>query len=760
MTRALLAHSCAIAVSVATLYGGMPSTSVPFEIGDLQSLRVFGRDLRVSPDGLWLAVTVCDPPTSAPGITPGGRVHHFRGCAVHVVNRSSGDILALGDGRDSSLAPSWSPDGQELAFISDRDGEPQAWLWNRSSRRMRLASPAVLVTFDAKRTGVPAWSPNGKFLLVKIPSSDAPRAEPGDDIVSIAQKQTADASTVAVYRSPDPGTPHKGERAAIYSGDLALISVASGTTTRLSRDTNAIWARFSPDGSMLLYQNLVGHESSTPAYEAILVSVPSGHELARLRHETPGTATMSSWAPSGSVFTFAPCRFGMLRSSAPPVQVLLPLTSSECGAAWHPTDDVLFFLSNSEQSPLSPAAELYTLDPLNGERRLLGRIDGIRPQLILTAAHDRVSLSLDGRNVRAFALDPDTRDILLYEFGLDGRSSRRLKRISQWWGRAQDLAARDLSIQDDTFVYVAEDSSQPSDVWSLRLSDESAPTRVTNINSHVAQLRFGHTTLIRWHSALDGRALHGTLVLPPDHSPGTRHPLVVMVYGSDYLSIDRHSFGGGYSGWNAHLFATRGYAVLLPDSYVVEGQPMKAIAAAVLPGVDAAVAQGYAEPEHIGVLGRSYGAYSVLALLVQTGRFKAAVAASGLYDLWRLYGTLEPSGNSPFVRYAEQGQASMGVPPWTDRWRYISNSPLFEADRVTTPLLLIHGGLDAVPVSQADALFVSLRRLGRPVEYVRYNQGRHTLARSQFEGDVLERILRWLSRYVGRQSPAGPVGLY
>src|SRR5437762_12672126 len=143
----------------------------------------------------------------------------------------------------------------------------------------------------------------------------------------------------------------------------------------------------------------------------------------------------------------------------------------------------------------------------------------------------------------------------------------------------------------------------------------------------------GTARLIEWRS-LDGENLQGALLLPAGYEEGKRYPLIVYVYGGATLSDHINHFGVDDGGpFNMQLFATRGYAVLLPDAPQRLSTPMVDIAKTVLPGVDKVIELGIADPERLGVWGHSYGAYSTLSLIVQTKRFKAALAADGTGNL-------------------------------------------------------------------------------------------------------------------------------
>jgi dipeptidyl aminopeptidase/acylaminoacyl peptidase len=154
-------------------------------------------------------------------------------------------------------------------------------------------------------------------------------------------------------------------------------------------------------------------------------------------------------------------------------------------------------------------------------------------------------------------------------------------------------------------------------------------------------------------------------------------------------------------------------------------------------------------------MGHSYGGYSVYGLITQTQRFKAAVGYAGFTDLLSLYGSLDPRYRFNDVSnpiwgpyYLESQQARMGVPPWKDLERYLRNSPYVHADKVTTPLLMIHGDVDVMPLSQAEQFFIALNRLGKRAKLVRYLGEGHVVESPGNTIDLWEHILNWFDEYL------------
>jgi dipeptidyl aminopeptidase/acylaminoacyl peptidase len=132
---------------------------------------------------------------------------------------------------------------------------------------------------------------------------------------------------------------------------------------------------------------------------------------------------------------------------------------------------------------------------------------------------------------------------------------------------------------------------------------------------------------------------------------------------------------------------------------------------------------------------------------VQTQRFKAAVAmAPANIDRIFQYSNLRSDGSSISV-LVDEGQ--LGGTPWERRDRYIENSPIFYLDRVETPLLIVQGTRDtAVPDRESDMIFVGLRRLGKEVEYAKYEHEGHLINGYANQVDYLNRIIDWFGGYL------------
>jgi hypothetical protein len=283
--------------------------------------------------------------------------------------------------------------------------------------------------------------------------------------------------------------------------------------------------------------------------------------------------------------------------------------------------------------------------------------------------------------------------------------------------------------------------------------------------AHVAQTQY---VTYHYRSAL-GDSLTATLLLPYHYVPGHRYAVVVYGYPGNTDNGQR-SVIENLRFLNVSVLAGHGYVVLLPsmpfDAPAADSNPMEHLNDGVEPAIRRAVALGYADSSRIGIIGQSAGAYGVYGLLTQVHLFKAAVASNGVSDFISLYGMMGTAKQytAPNIAamagpsYLESGDAGrMKGPPWQVPTRYVRNSPLFFADRITTPLLMIHGDIDGLG-EQQEELFVALYRLRRRAVLVRYLGEAHVLESPLNVLDYWRRVFAWFDEYLTagtRQSEGG-----
>jgi dipeptidyl aminopeptidase/acylaminoacyl peptidase len=388
-------------------------------------------------------------------------------------------------------------------------------------------------------------------------------------------------------------------------------------------------------------------------------------------------------------------------------------------------------------------------------------VPGHQLVMIVSPFHRGFLASHDGgRSMLVLARDRVTQSEGVYRVDLKTGALRRLTEDAVHYGGNPTLMNFDVAADGGHIVFIREDAAHAPDIW-ISDAELRAPVRVTHANTAFDDYVMGKNQLISWRTG-DGRTLYGALLLPSDYRAGQRYPLIVYPYAGANRSRAVGSFGlnlGGAGTENMQVFATRGYAVLLPDAPLPwrVSAPMKEIADLILPGVDRAIELGIADSTRLGVMGHSYGGYTTLSLIVQTTRFKAAVSRAGPGDLFAAFLALglegDAAGGNMFGAAWARGQGRMRGTPW-ERWdEYHDNSPIYYLDRVRTPLLVIQGTADnAVASHLADEVFVGLHELGREVEYARYASEGHGEPEWAYSNqlDYLTRLVAWFDTHLRR----------
>jgi dipeptidyl aminopeptidase/acylaminoacyl peptidase len=170
---------------------------------------------------------------------------------------------------------------------------------------------------------------------------------------------------------------------------------------------------------------------------------------------------------------------------------------------------------------------------------------------------------------------------------------------------------------------------------------------------------------------------------------------------------------------------------------------------------DAVIARGIADPDRVAVAGQSDGGFATLGLITETNRFRSAIESAGFSDLVSLYGTFYgqyrygdagPPEKGQVLRMLqmEKGYGGLGSPPWVDADLYRAGSAVLSADKVETPLMLIHGDLDFIPIQQDEEFFTALLRQDKRAEFVRYEGEWHTISNRTNVLDLWKRVTDWL----------------
>ena len=271
---------------------------------------------------------------------------------------------------------------------------------------------------------------------------------------------------------------------------------------------------------------------------------------------------------------------------------------------------------------------------------------------------------------------------------------------------------------------------------------------VTDADPQMANLRWGTAELVHYNN-LDGVPLQAILYKPENFDPHKKYPLVVYIY--ERLTQNVHNFiePRPYNSINPSFSVSNGYLVLEPDIVYRVGYPGQSALNCVLPAVQAVVNEGSVDEGAIGIQGHSWGGYQIAYMITRTNRFKAAAAGAPVADMISAYDGIRWGPGVPRQFQYEHTQSRIGGSVWEYPLRYIENSPIFSADRVRTPLLMIHNDADdAVPWYQGIEYYLALRRLNKEVYLFDYNGEAHNLRRRVNQKDYFGRLEQYFDYYL------------
>jgi len=286
------------------------------------------------------------------------------------------------------------------------------------------------------------------------------------------------------------------------------------------------------------------------------------------------------------------------------------------------------------------------------------------------------------------------------------------------------------------------------DLWVADADFENLE-KVSDANPQQSEYRWGTAELVEWISN-DGTPLQGILAKPEGFDPGKKYPMMVYFYERMSDGLHRYTtIRPGSSSVIPAFYVSRGYVFFIPDIPYEIGHPGESAVDAVVPGVLKILEEGYVDEERIGVQGHSWGGYQIAYMITRTNLFAAAEAGAPVANMTSAYGGIRwGSGMSRQFQY-ERTQSRIGGSLWEETLRYINNSPLFEADKVQTPLLMMHNDQDdAVPWYQGIEMYMALRRLQKPVWLLNYNGEPHGLRKRQNQKDWMVRMQQFFDHYL------------
>jgi dipeptidyl aminopeptidase/acylaminoacyl peptidase len=713
--RFIFALACCLILTVAQLAQaqarrGMMAADV---------LRVAGvGDAQISPDGEWVVYTVSTVDRDAARTTLWIARPSWTARTPLQTPTTGRPPVPLLSNEWSGSNPRWSPDGKRIAFLSAREGQAGIYVVSLAERQPRFVAAVRDANFFITYAGESfAWSPDSRRIAF---------------INAVEDESDSQPLSAATTRTEKPNDPRVIDR------------IQYKTRTSFSdRARTHVWLVEvdAPAERMQPRQLTAG-----PSYDHALSWNPQGGEIAFLsNHELDPEANNNS-------DIFAVDLQGRVRQ-------LTTTPGCEYEPQWSPDGKWIAYTATTRDiTTIDSVAEdthVWLIDAEGGRGREL------------TAALDRRARSPrwspGSRSI--YFLASDRGQTLLYRIETDGSSGGAWEMFPDSYnpaslaeGRPHAIARRPFQIsnfslagnQSGLIACTLSNPTEPTEVWLGASGISRAGSRfIGRISAHndglTRSLTLVEPTAFSFKS-FDGTTVQGWLMKPVGFREGQRYPLILSIHGGPH-----GMYGYGFNA-SFQVYAARGYGVLFLNPRGSSGYGQRFADGTLrewgggdyrdlMLGVDEAVrTRAWIDADRLGVTGGSYGGFMTNWIITQTPRFRAAVASASVSNLVSFYAT---------SLYQDLIHAEFGGFPWDDfdlLWRW---SPLRYVKAAQTPTLFLHGEQDNdVHITQAEEMYMALRRRGIETVLVRYPREGHGLREPRHRVDALERTVGWFDKFL------------
>ncbi|MGN7819261.1 prolyl oligopeptidase family serine peptidase [Chitinophaga sp. 22536] len=298
----------------------------------------------------------------------------------------------------------------------------------------------------------------------------------------------------------------------------------------------------------------------------------------------------------------------------------------------------------------------------------------------------------------------------------------------------------------NAYTYTRASYTESPNVYTGELNKA---VKISNTNPQQQEYNWGTASLYKW-TTFTGKPSEGILYKPEDFDPNKKYPVIFYFY--EILTDGLYNYQAPAptpSRLNISFFVSRGYLVFAPDIRYENGYPGKSAYDYIVSAAEDLAKQPWVDGKNMGIQGQSWGGYQVAFLITQTNLFKAAWAGAPVANMTSAYGGIRwESGMNRQFQY-EHTQSRIGATLWDKPELYIQNSPLFNLPKVNTPVAIMANDADgAVPWYQGIEMFTGLRRLGKPVWLLNYNNEAHNLVQRQNRKDIQRREQQFFDHFL------------
>lgn len=272
---------------------------------------------------------------------------------------------------------------------------------------------------------------------------------------------------------------------------------------------------------------------------------------------------------------------------------------------------------------------------------------------------------------------------------------------------------------------------------------------LSDINPQMKEYNWGTADLFHW-TTFSGKPAEGIVYKPENFDPNKKYP--VMIYFYERLSDNLYNYvtpAPSRSTINISFYTSRGYIVFTPDIRYTRGEPGESAYDYIVSGAEKLAESPWVNKQKMAIQGQSWGGYQVAYLITRTNMFAAAGSGAPVSNMTSAYGGIRwTTGMSRQFQY-ELTQSRIGSTLWEGFDQYVKNSPVFFADKVNTPVLIMHNDNDgAVPWYQGVEFFMGLRRLGKTAWLLQYNKEEHNLMERRNTRDLVVRLQQFFDHYL------------